>query len=187
VSSDEGKKGSPSDQDLIKELATILTESGGDDAQAANVITSSNSVDQNLIRELAALLTETGLTEIEVDQNGLRVRVARGTTTVQSVGVAQPAVAAPAAASADTGSAGGDALAGAVASPMVGTAYLAPEPGAAPFVKEGDKVSEGQTLMIVEAMKTMNPIPAPRGGTVTRILVDDGQPVEFGEALLTIE
>jgi acetyl-CoA carboxylase biotin carboxyl carrier protein len=132
------------------------------------------------IRELAVLLTETGLTEIEVEQNGMRLRVSRTvTTTVSQVGIAAPAsTPAPEAAKGPP--------AGAVPSPMVGTVYIAPEPGKPPFVKVGDTVKEGDTLMIVEAMKTMNPILAPRSGTITEICISDAQPVEFGQTLLTI-
>ncbi len=134
------------------------------------------------IRELAGLLTETGLTEIEVEQNGVRLRVSRQVTTVAGyAGVAAPAAAAPAEAAAPKGPA-----AGAVPSPMVGTVYLSPEPGKPPFVKVGDTVKEGDTLMIVEAMKTMNPILSPRGGTITEVCIADAQPVEFGQTLLII-
>ena len=146
------------------------------------------SDDSALIRELALLLDETSLTEIEIERAGLRLRVARNVT----VAAAMPASFAPAAAAAPAGSAGpaGADLAkhpGVVPSPMVGTAYWAPEPGAKPFIDVGSKVSAGQTLLIIEAMKTMNQIPSPRAGTVTQILVEDGQPVEFGEPLVIIE
>ena len=144
--------------------------------------------DSAFIRELALLLDETSLTEIEIERSGLRVRVARNVsiaaalpTAVAGTAVALP-VAAAAAAISDLSS-----HPGAVTSPMVGTAYWAPEPGAKPFVEVGSKVSLGQTLLIIEAMKTMNQIPAPRAGTVTQILIEDGQPVEFGEPLLIIE
>lgn len=152
----------------------------------------SRSIDQTLIRELAALLAETELSEIEIEQEGLRIRVARNLAVTAAV-AAQAAVApAPAAnplpaVSEPAGGRGGEPHPGAIPSPMVGTAYHAPEPGAAPFVEVGSQVKAGQTLMIIEAMKTMNPIPAPRAGTVTAILVGDGQPVEYGEALLVIE
>jgi acetyl-CoA carboxylase biotin carboxyl carrier protein len=136
-------------------------------------------VDADLIRRLAELLNETGLAELEVSQGEQRVRVRRTETAAPA-----PA-AAPAAAIAPIAQANGTP-AGAVLSPMVGTAYLAPEPGAAAFVAVGDKVQAGQTLLIVEAMKVMNPIPSPRAGTVTRILVRDRQPVEFGEPLLIV-
>jgi len=144
--------------------------------------------DAALIRELADLLNDTGLTEIEVEHNDTRIRVARGGIAVQA---SVPMAAAPAAlpaAQAEASSPVSDAShAGAVTSPMVGTAYRAPEPGAKPFVEVGDKVREGQTLIIIEAMKTMNQIPAPRSGTVTKIIVEDGRPVEYGDPLLIIE
>src|SRR6201989_2512124 len=142
-----------------------------------------------LLRELASLLNETSLTEIEIERSGLRLRVARNI----SVAAAMPAAfhaAAPAASARASAPAGTDDVSkhpGVVPSPMVGTAYWAPEPGAKPFVDVGSKVSVGQTLMIIEAMKTMNQIPSPRAGTVTQILVEDGQPVEFGEPLVIIE
>jgi acetyl-CoA carboxylase biotin carboxyl carrier protein len=141
------------------------------------------AIDKELIRELAQLLDETKLTEIEIERDGLRVRVGRGTTAVAASVPAAPAAgpAVPAAA-ADPAK-----HPGAVTSPMVGTAYIGPAPGAKPFVDVGSKVVAGETLLIVEAMKTMNQIPAPRAGTVTKILVEDGQPVEFGEPLMIIE
>ena len=144
------------------------------------------------IRELADLLSETGLSEIEVETGDLRIRVARETGTVSAVvpAAAAPVAAAPAApapAEEAPAPAAPNEHPGAVKSPMVGTAYLAPEPGAADFVKVGDKVSEGQTLLIVEAMKTMNPIAAPKSGTVSQIIVANEQPVEFDEVLLIIE
>jgi acetyl-CoA carboxylase biotin carboxyl carrier protein len=152
---------------------------------------SSKPDDSALIRELALLLDETSLTEIEIERAGLRVRVARNVSVAASV----PAAYLPAAAAAPAavGAAASGAMAdpakhpGAVPSPMVGTAYWSPEPGAKPFVEVGTKVSAGQTLLIIEAMKTMNQIPSPRAGTVTQILVEDGQPVEFGEPLMIIE
>ena len=144
-------------------------------------------VDQDLIRQLAELLNETGLTEIEVEQNNTRVRIARN-LTIAAAAPAAPAAAAPAQPRpADEPPVEPANHAGAVTSPMVGTAYLAAEPGARPFVDVGDRVSEGQTVMIIEAMKTMNQIPAPRAGTVKEILVEDAQPVEFGEPLMIIE
>jgi acetyl-CoA carboxylase biotin carboxyl carrier protein len=146
----------------------------------------SKSDDSALIRELALLLDETNLTEIEIERAGLRVRVARNISIAASVptGVQAPApaAAAPTAAVADVSK-----HPGVVPSPMVGTAYWASEPGAKPFIEIGSKVSVGQTLLIIEAMKTMNQIPSPRAGTVTQILVEDGQPVEFGEPLVIIE
>lgn len=139
-------------------------------------------IDEALIRKLAQLLKETGLTEIEFEKEGARVRVNAGGSG-PAVFAAPAAVAATPAAPA----AASDApAAGAVSSPMVGTAYLSPEPNAATFVKVGDRVAKGQTILIIEAMKVMNPIPAPHAGTVTQILVQDGQPVEFGEPLMVV-
>ncbi len=146
-----------------------------------------SEIDHELIRELAKLLEETGLTEIEIEREGLRVRVGRA-GAVASAGFLAPSASPPAAA-APAGSDDTDPTKhpGVVASPMVGTAYVGPEPGAPPFVDVGSKVIVGETLLIIEAMKTMNQIPAPRSGTVTKILIEDGQPVEFGEPLLIIE
>jgi acetyl-CoA carboxylase biotin carboxyl carrier protein len=140
-----------------------------------------------LIRDLAAILEETGLSEIEIEKAGLRIRVARTLHVVASAApVAAGAGAAPARAA---GAKGTDVSShpGLVTSPMVGTAYAAPSPGAAAFVKVGDMVIEGQTVLIIEAMKTMNQILAPRAGRVTQIIISDGQPVEFGEPLMVIE
>lgn len=144
------------------------------------------SIDQDLIRELAALLKETDLSEIEVEQDDLRIRVARGGSS-SSVQVAAPVAAAPAPTPAVEAPADPVKHPGALKSPMVGTAYLAPGPGAADFVSIGATVKAGQTVMIVEAMKTMNQIAATKSGTVTAILVENEQPVEFGEPLLIIE
>ena len=147
-------------------------------------------VDADLIRELAKLLEETGLTEIEVERGGQRVRVARGGIAqfVGAPGVVAMAPQAPAAAVlAPAAPSDPSQHPGLVTSPMVGTAYLSPEPKAAPFVEIGTRVTTGDTLMIIEAMKTMNQIPAPRSGTVVQILVSDTQPVEFGEPLMIIE
>ena len=142
------------------------------------------SGDGALIRELAMLLDETGLTEIEIERAGLRVRVARNVNIAASLPPnMQPAAPAPVA----TAPAEVAKHLGVVPSPMVGTAYWASEPGAKPFIEVGSKVSAGQTLLIIEAMKTMNQIPSPRAGTVTQILIEDGQPVEFGEPLVIIE
>ncbi len=143
-----------------------------------------STIDQELIRQLAMLLTDTDLSEIEVEQGDLRIRVARSVAAAPvSYHVAPPApAAAPVAAEVNHA-----AHPGAVPSPMVGTAYRSPEPGAKAFVEVGQTVREGQTVLIVEAMKTMNQIPAPRAGTVKAILVTDGQPVEYGEPLLVIE
>jgi len=148
-------------------------------------------IDVELVRRLADLLTDTGLTEIEVERGGLRIKVVRGIAGayVESIPALQaqgaPALIAgptPAAPSAPAPAAGD-----VVKSPMVGTVYLQTNPGAPVLVKPGDRVTAGQTLMIIEAMKTMNPIPAPRAGVVLEILVDDEQPVEFGEPLLVLE
>jgi acetyl-CoA carboxylase biotin carboxyl carrier protein len=145
--------------------------------------------DSALIRELALLLDETNLTEIEIERAGLRVRVARNISIAAGMPVGVPVVSASGAAASATAAAGADLSEhpGVVPSPMVGTAYWASEPGAKPFIDVGSKVSVGQTLLIIEAMKTMNQIPSPRAGTVTQILVEDGQPVEFGEPLVIIE
>lgn len=149
-----------------------------------------SSEDSALVRELALLLDETSLTEIEIERAGLRLRVARNISVAATMPV--PMAAAPAAlpaAAAAPAAAASDLSKhpGAVTSPMVGTAYWSPEPGAKPFIEIGSKVSVGQTLLIIEAMKTMNQIPSPRAGTVTQILVEDGQPVEYGEPLVIIE
>ncbi|AYG58833.1 acetyl-CoA carboxylase biotin carboxyl carrier protein [Rhizobium jaguaris] len=151
-------------------------------------------IDQALIRDLANILNETDLTEIEVEQEDLRIRVSRAGTTqyvqapiaAPAYAVAAPAVAAsPAAAAAPAGkSRNPDNV---VSAPMVGTVYMAPAPGAAHFIEVGASVKEGQTLLIIEAMKTMNQIPAPKSGIVTEILIQDGRPVEYGEALVVIE
>jgi len=149
-------------------------------------------IDARLVRRLADILTETGLSEIEVEHSGLKIRVAKTLTAApmqmmhsSPMAAAAPVAPAPAAAPAEAAApvrATGDT----VNSPMVGSVYLQPEPGAEPFVKVGDTVTAGQTLMIVEAMKTMNPIPAPKAGKILEILVEDGQPVEFGEPLAVI-
>ena len=152
-------------------------------------------IDPNLVRELAELLTQNQLTEIEVEDGDRKIKVSRMPAPV--VGAA-PAAAPPAAAPAlsgppmkgheDVGGAAADEVAGhAVKSPMVGTAFLSPEPGAAPFVAVGDAVKAGDTLLIIEAMKVMNPITAPKGGKVAQILIGDAQPVEFDQPLVVIE
>ncbi len=154
---------------------------------------SADPLDARLVRTLADILTETGLSEIEVERDGLKVRVARQISVTATVAAPAPAAAHTAAASAPESGAAAAAAApvraagDAVNSPMVGTVYLQPQPGAPSFVKVGDSVAAGQTLMIIEAMKTMNPIPAPRAGKVVEILVSDAQPVEFGEPLVIIE
>jgi acetyl-CoA carboxylase biotin carboxyl carrier protein len=149
---------------------------------------SADPLDARLVRTLADILTETGLSEIEVERDGLKVRVARQVSVTATVAAPAPAAAAPAAVEAPAAPAAPVRAAGdAVNSPMVGTVYLQPQPGSPSFVKVGDTVTAGQTLMIIEAMKTMNPIPAPRAGKVVEILVSDAQPVEFGEPLVIIE
>lgn len=144
-------------------------------------------IDEDALRTLAGLLEETGLSEIEVAEGERRLRVARHAPQVAPVAASAPALPA---AQAPLPAAGAPAVAGpaegTVTSPMVGTAYLAPEPGAKPFVSAGDHVEKGQTLMIIEAMKVMNALPAPHAGTVKEILVQDGQPVEFGEPLMVV-
>lgn len=148
-------------------------------------------VEEGLIRELAKILNSEGLSEIEVEQKGMRIRVARNLTVSAAVAAAPAAAAAPAepaAAPAPAASPADDENhPGTIKSPMVGTAYRAPEPNAPPFVEVGSVVKKGQTVLIIEAMKTMNHIAAPRPGTVKAILVDNGHPVEFGEPLLIIE
>jgi acetyl-CoA carboxylase biotin carboxyl carrier protein len=153
---------------------------------------STKAIDYDLIRQLATILDETDLTEIEVEQDKLRIRVARMPAPAPTY-AAPPMMAAPAAAAAVAPGPGEAKAAdpanhpGTVTSPMVGTCYRAPEPGARSFIEVGDTVREGQTVLIVEAMKHMNQIAAPRSGKVTAIFVDNGQPVEFGEPLLIIE
>ncbi|MFB6449312.1 acetyl-CoA carboxylase biotin carboxyl carrier protein [Bradyrhizobium tunisiense] len=157
-----------------------------DDKSAAKF----SSEDSALVRELALLLDETSLTEIEIERAGLRLRVARNISVAATMPMPMAAAAAALPVASAAAPAAGPDLSkhpGAVSSPMVGTAYWAPEPGAKPFIEVGSKVAVGQTLLIIEAMKTMNQIPSPRAGTVTQILVEDGQPVEYGEPLVIIE
>ncbi|MBX7198121.1 MAG: acetyl-CoA carboxylase biotin carboxyl carrier protein [Rhodospirillaceae bacterium] len=150
-------------------------------------------IESDLVRHLATVLDETNLTEIEYESGGLRIRVARGSRE-PAVGayVPAPATAAAPASVAAVAAAAEPATVdpvhnpGAVKSPMVGVAYLLPEPGAAPFIKVGDQVAEGQTLLLIEAMKTFNPVKAPRAGKVTQILVETGSPVEYGEPLVIL-
>lgn len=156
--------------------------------------TSKSKLDTGLVRELAAILREADLGELEIEHDGLRIRVSKpAAPVVHAAAVAAPAYAAPAAApaasavttaAAEPGPAASD---NAIKSPMVGTAYLSPEPGAKAFVSVGDKVKKGDTLMLVEAMKTFNPVEADRSGTVKAIYVSDAQPVEYGEPLILIE
>ena len=146
----------------------------------------SMNVDTKLVRELAELLSETGLTEIEVEDGDRKIKVSRATTApVQHMAAPAPAAAAPVAAAAAPEPAAPD-TANAIRSPMVGTAYLHPEPGAEPFIKVGDKVAAGDTLLIVEAMKVMNPIAATGDGTVKQILIENAQPVEFDQPLVVV-
>ena len=151
-----------------------------------------DQIDTRLVRKLADILTETGLSEIEVEHGGLKVRVVK-TLTAAAVQYAAPApmpvAASPAAAPAAVAVAEAAPVAKGdpVKSPMVGTVYLQPNPGSPAFVKVGDTVEAGQTLFIIEAMKTMNPVPAPRAGKIVQVLIDDAQPVEFGEPLAIIE
>ena len=147
-------------------------------------------IDEALVRKLAVLLEETGLTELEFEAGQQRIRVTRGGSVgavVNSAPVALSAQAAVPSAPAAAAPASESPPQNAVVSPMVGTAYLAPEPGAAPFVAVGARVAKGDTLLIIEAMKVMNPLPAPRAGTVSQVFVSDGMPVEFGQALLVID
>ncbi|MBW8733493.1 MAG: acetyl-CoA carboxylase biotin carboxyl carrier protein [Asticcacaulis sp.] len=153
-------------------------------------------IDPKLVRKLADILKETELTEIEVEQGDLKIRVARQLTAAPAMSYVQapaapvaapaPAASAPVEAAPTTESAA-KSTKDAIKSPMVGTIYLSPQPGSAAFIKVGDRVKQGQTLLIIEAMKTMNPIPSPREGVVAEILVTDAQPVEFGEALVVFE
>ncbi len=153
--------------------------------------TKTNGIDKVMIRDLAEILNETDLTDIEIEQGDLRIRVSRQITMQASAPVyaqAQaPVAVAPAASVAAPAAPASDPLKNAVPSPMVGTVYLSPAPGARTFIEVGTQVKEGQTLLIIEAMKTMNQIASPRAGTVTSILVSDSQPVEYGEFLVVIE
>jgi acetyl-CoA carboxylase biotin carboxyl carrier protein len=148
-------------------------------------------IEPKLIRELATILRDSGLSEIEIEQGGLRLRLAASAAPAAMTTVHVPVSAAPAPMAAlpapSAPAANPAAHPGAVLSPMVGTAYLSSEPGAPVFIKLGDQVQEGQTLLIVEAMKTFNPIPAPHAGRVAQILVTDAQPVEYGQALVILE
>ncbi len=155
--------------------------------------TKKTGIDQQLIRDLAGILNDTNLTEIEVELDAFKVRVSRQSAAVHAVAAPMPAYAAPAPAAhvappaAAAAAAPADVSKNAVPSPMVGTAYLAPAPDAQPFITVGQSVKEGQTLLIIEAMKTMNQIPSPRSGTVKAILIEDSQPVEYGMPLVVIE
>ena len=179
---------------MAKEPKPNASKTGGKTGNNASDKTSGTLPldERQLIRDLAAVLDETHLTEIEVERAGLRVRIARNVSVVSAPAAAasvvpQPVTAAASATAAAAAIADPAKHPGAVPSPMVGTAYSSPEPGAKPFVDIGSKVKAGETVLIIEAMKTMNQIPAPRAGTVTQILFEDGQPVEYGEPLLIIE
>lgn len=158
---------------------------------------SKSKLDTAIVRELASILRDGDLGEIEVEHEGLRIRVSKPAAPTVSYAAAvapspapAPTIAAPAGMSTETAvpaSGAASAPENAVTSPMVGTVYFAPEPGATPFIAVGDKVKKGDTLLLVEAMKTFNPIESPRAGTVKKIIVSDLQPVEFGEPLIVIE
>ncbi len=160
--------------------------------ESSTMTTKKTGIDQQLVRELAGILNETNLTEIEVELDDLKIRVSRQPAAVHAI-AAPPAYASamapqPAAGAAPASSTpAADPAKNAVPSPMVGTAYLAPSPDTKPFIEIGQSVREGQTLLIIEAMKTMNQIPSPRSGTVKAILVEDAQPVEYGMPLVVIE
>ena len=150
--------------------------------------TKKSAVDQDLIRDLAGILNDTNLTEIEVELGDLKLRVSRAApAAVHTVAAPAYAAPAPAAPAAQVPAPAADPSKNAVLSPMVGTAYFAPSPGAKAFIEVGQTVKEGQTLLIIEAMKTMNQIPSPRSGKVTAILIEDAEPVEFGQPLVVIE
>jgi len=160
----------------------------GQQTEGSKMSIKKTGVDQQLIRDLAGILNDTNLTEIEVELGDLKVRVSRQAPAVHAIAAPQPSYA-PAAAQPAVAAAPAtvDVSKNAVASPMVGTAYLAPSPDAKPFIEVGQTVKEGQTLLIIEAMKTMNQIPSPRAGTVTAILFEDATPVEYGMPLVVIE
>jgi acetyl-CoA carboxylase biotin carboxyl carrier protein len=175
-------------------LAPLTYPESKDERMASSPKAPADPIDARLVRKLADILTDTGLSEIEVEHAGLKIRVAKTLTAapMQMMAAPAPVAAAPAAAAhapaaASVAEAPPRAKGDTVNSPMVGTVYLQPQPGADPFVKVGDTVQAGQTLFIVEAMKTMNPIPAPKGGRIVEILIADAQPVEFGEPLAVIE
>jgi acetyl-CoA carboxylase biotin carboxyl carrier protein len=173
----------------VKKAVKGVFKKAGPPAAAAKPA-SGRSIDSSLVKQLAAILDETALTEIEYETGGIRVRVARNHGGGFAGHAAMPATAAPAALPAPAAPAAPADPAtnpGTVKSPMVGVCYLLPEPGAAPFAKVGDSVTEGQTLCLIEAMKTFNPVKAPRAGKITQIIVENGAPVEYGEPLLIIE
>ena len=161
------------------------------DTKGASQITDGMNIDRELLREMAELLSATGLTEIEVEDGDRKIRVARQAAVqaapVVAAAPAAPLVAAPAPVAAPAAAPAAPAVpANAVKSPMVGTVYLSPEPGAAPFVSVGQSVKAGDTLLIIEAMKVMNPITATAAGTVQAVLVENGQPVEFDQPLVVV-
>lgn len=165
----------------------------GGQGSKSNGRKSGMNIDTALVRELAEMLNETGLTEIEVEDDDRKIRVSRGAVAAAApvyaaapVAAAAPAPVAAAPLPSEPAAPAGPDMTNAVKSPMVGTCYLTPEPGAAPFVSVGQAVKEGDTLLIVEAMKVMNPITAPRAGTVTAILIETAQPVEFDQPLVVI-
>jgi acetyl-CoA carboxylase biotin carboxyl carrier protein len=182
-----GRKVDPRGRRPPKNKSSQFTQDASQTDESNGMARHKAAIDQDLIRELARLLEETGLTEIEFERDGERIRVARqGQVIAAAPRLAVPEASEPAAAG-DGAQSDPSSHPGVVKSPMVGTAYMGPEPGAPPFVRVGAHVRAGETLLIIEAMKTMNQIPAPRGGTVTQILIEDGHPVEFGEPLMIIE
>jgi acetyl-CoA carboxylase biotin carboxyl carrier protein len=154
--------------------------------QASAESPTEETLDARFVRELANLLNETGLTEIEVERGDLKIRVAKTRSAAPAVAAAPLAVIGPEPQQPAVAAAAPKAVGETVKSPMVGTVYLQPQPGAPPFVRVGDRVTRGQTLLLVEAMKTMNPIAAPSDGVLLELLVADGQPVEYGEPLAVI-
>lgn len=162
-------------------MADTKSSAGGSAARSGAM-----NIDAKLVRQLADMLAETGLTEIEVEDGGRKIRVSRGAVAAAAPAPLAVAAAAPAAAPAAPAAEPAVDLANAVKCPMVGTAYLLPEPGAAPFVSVGDTVKTGQTLLIIEAMKVMNPITAPRDGVIKQVMIENGQPVEYDQPLVVI-
>jgi len=192
MSSKKKKPAKPSARQAAKPVkAAAKTSAPKAPAPKATTVSGKPGIDGGAVRELAKLLKETGLTEIEIEHNGARIRVSRsagGVIAAAPAAATAPVAAAPvpAAPAPSSGGASSGPAAGAVPSPMVGTVYLASEPGKPPFISVGKTVKEGDTLFIVEAMKTMNAITAPRGGTVKEISVSDADPVEFGQTLCVI-
>ena len=186
MSSKKKKPAKPSAKRAAKPVSKQVKATAKAVAPKATAAAGKSGIDADAVRELAKLLKETGLTEIEIKHNGARIRVSRSAGGVVAAAPAPVAAAPAAAAAAPSAAPSSGPAAGAVPSPMVGTVYLSPEPGKPPFVSVGKTVKEGDTLFIVEAMKTMNAITAPRGGTVKEISVGDGTPVEFGQTLCVI-